>query len=606
MGIKNRFASETFVSENIAMSKTELEERMSVLLKDFETIKNSIGIDSDVEPTNNDVPRIFINGNIPADSTEVLAEMYYYSRTDKFHAYIKIKCQGNSSLAYPKKNFTIKMYEDEERTIKLKKNIKGWGDYHKFVLKANWIDYSHARNVVSARIWSELIQSRSNYDELPQEFHETPNCGAIDGFPIYVYCNELYWGRYTWNLAKDEFLVNMDKNNTNHALLASENYISGCFRGLANIDETDWTDEIHDTVPENIKTSFNNAIRFVMESSNDDFVANIENYFDSQSLIDYYIFSYVICHLDGLGKNQLMYTYDGTRWTAGAYDMDSTFGLYWDGRSFVSHQYKMQSEYETGVNGTSNLLYERLENLFKEEIKERYNELRYSVLTGANLIQHFEKFLDLVPPYKCQEDYATSTAGGQFQQIPSTSTNNIGQIRQYIVKRLEYVDSIINSNVASSGWTTLRENFSPAGQSWMDTVPLNFNNGDYIEISVNLLTCINANENIISIGDSIQSWNQKEAGYHIYYTPSSSYNGTLQVNALITSNNNRKETTISSSPTIIKVASDGVYVNETRVQTNVRVNNLSNVQIGSMEGSTRSNAVYNYIKVFKNISTYND
>ena len=117
-----------------------------------------------------------------------------------------------------------------------------------------------------------------------------------------------------------------------------------------------------------------------MNSSDEDFVNNIGNYFDLNSLIDYYLLAYAICHLDGLGKNQLLLTYDGIHWMASAYDMDSTFGLYWNGASFVSHKYRMQADYEPSVaHNTTNLLYERLEQLFKEQIKERYSFLRTGV-----------------------------------------------------------------------------------------------------------------------------------------------------------------------------------------------------------------------------------
>lgn len=552
-----------------------------------------------VEPTDNDVPKVYITGTLPENKEEIFAEMLYVSKTETFNAYIKIKCQGTSSLAYNKKNFTIRMFEDEGRTIELKKSMRGWKPNNKFVLKANWIDYSHARNIVSARLWSQMVKTRPDYESLPQEFKDSPNHGAVDGFPIIVYCNGLYWGRYTWNIGKDGYLTNMDSSLDTHCLLCSEDYASSCFRATAVIDETDWTDELHKTAPESIVTSLNRAINFVMDSSNEQFVANIENHFNLPSLIDYYIFCYAICHLDGLGKNQLLLTYDGTHWMAGAYDLDSTFGLYWDGNSFVSHQYKMQDEYETAVNGTTNLLYERLGTLFNAQIKERYNELRNTILSEVHMIQEFEKFIDIIPPYKCAEDYASTTANGRFQTIPSTSTNNIGQIRQYIVKRLAYTDSMINSTIIS-GWNVLRENYSPVGASWIDTATVDLNSGDYIEISVNLGSCVNANENIISVGDSISSWTQNTAGYHIYYSRSSSYAGVLQINALIGGTNNRKEVNISSHPTVIRIDSNGVHVNGTRAQTNIRVNEITNLQIGSAEGATRSNATYNYIKVFKN------
>ena len=581
MGVIKRFATEDYVKNKI---QTEL-------------AKIDIFV---IEPKDDDVPKIYINGTIPTDKTEVDAEMIYKSKTETFHAYIKIKCQGNSSMAYPKKNFTIKLFEDEERTVKLKKNMKGWGETNKFVLKANWIDYSHARNIVSARIWSKMVEAREDYDSLPEELRTSPNNGAVDGFPVIVYCNNLYYGRYTWNIPKDKFLTNMNDDLETHCILASENYVSGCFRALAAVDETDWTDEIHDSPPQSIITSINNAISFVMNSSDEDFVNNIGNYFDLNSLIDYYLLAYAICHLDGLGKNQLLLTYDGIHWMASAYDMDSTFGLYWNGESFVSHKYRMQADYEPSVaHNTTNLLYERLEQLFKERIKERYSLLRTGVLNEINLIQMFEEFTDLIPPYKCEEDYRSTTANGLFRDIPSTASNHIGQIRDYIAKRLEYVDSVLISNT-SSGFTFLRENYMPMGSAWMDTADLDLNNGDYIEISVNLSSCYGTNENIISIGDNIAGWEQNVAGYHIYFTKGSNNSGTMEIWSFIGSNNNRRTVTVSTSTaTIIKLDSNGVSVNGNIQQTGGQTR-LSSFQIGSMEGTGRSHAIYNYIKVYKN------
>ena len=42
--------------------------------------------------------------------------------------FINIKCQGTSSMAYPKKNFSIRTYEDEELSKKFKLNFKAWVD----------------------------------------------------------------------------------------------------------------------------------------------------------------------------------------------------------------------------------------------------------------------------------------------------------------------------------------------------------------------------------------------------------------------------------------------------------------------------------------------
>jgi hypothetical protein len=69
-----------------------------------------------IEPNSSDIPKVFINGTIPTTKDTVLAELTYISKTLTFHSYIEIKCQGTSSMKYPKKNFTIKLFEDEARS----------------------------------------------------------------------------------------------------------------------------------------------------------------------------------------------------------------------------------------------------------------------------------------------------------------------------------------------------------------------------------------------------------------------------------------------------------------------------------------------------------
>lgn len=398
-----------------------------------------------VEPADDDIPKVFLSdGVLPVNKTETTMRFHYISKTETVSGYVEIKCQGNSSMNYPKKNFTIKVFEDRELSAKQKVNFKGWGKQNKFVMKANWIDLTHARNVVSARLWADMVKSRANYLELPELMRTSPNQGAVDGFPIKLYSNGVYQGRYTMNIPKDKWTFNMDDELTTHCVLCGENYVSGCFRAAANIDGFDWTDELHDTVPASIKTRWNEVISFVMNSTNAEFVANLNNYIDVESVIDYYIFALVSCGLDSMGKNQIYLTYDGVKWFASMYDMDSTWGLYHNGSKFVSAEYAMQDEYESMVGGRpGNLLYLRLEELFIDDIRARYNALRNSVLSATNIINHFERFIDIAPPYLVEEDYASTTANGDFTSIPSKTTNNIQQIRQFVVDRLAYSDDYI-------------------------------------------------------------------------------------------------------------------------------------------------------------------
>ena len=388
-----------------------------------------------VEPLDDDIPKVFFNGDKPTNKTSVYATIEYVSKTKHFKGYVDIKCQGTSSMSYPKKNYTIKIFTDETMETKLKQDFKGWGKQNKFCLKANYIDHSHARNICSAKLWNEIVGSRSNYEALPELLRTSPRNGAIDGFPIKVYYNNTYEGLYTWNIPKDKWMFNMDDKLDNHCVLCGEEYVSGCFRAA---NASLWSDEIHDVMPQSIITSFNNFITFVMNSSDEEFRANLENYVYVDSLIDYYIFQYVICGLDSMGKNQLFATYDGAKWIATSYDMDSTFGLYWNGQRFVSAQYRMQEDYESMTNGRAgNLLYFRLEQIFPNEIRARYDELRNSVLSYTNVVNTFERFMDIPGKDLYAEDGTIHTG------IPSQTTNNIQQIRNYYRGRLTYVDGKI-------------------------------------------------------------------------------------------------------------------------------------------------------------------
>ena len=395
------------------------------------------------EPSNDDIPTIFFSGGfLPTTKDYVKLKMKYVSKTLEFECFVNIKCQGTSSMAYPKKNFSIRTYEDEALENKLKLDFKGWGEQYKFVLKANYIDISHARNVVSAKLWGKCVASRSNFDELPQELRESPNLGAIDGFFVKVYHEGVYQGRYTFNIPKDPWMTNMDESKEEHCLLCSENYDSGCFRSPAIIDETDWTDEIHDVVPQSILTRWNEVIDFVRFSSDEDFKNNLKDYFDVESLIDYYCFQYLICGLDSMGKNQVYITYDGVKWFATAYDMDSTWGSYWDGTREVSTAYRMQEDYESMIDGREgNLLYFRLEELFKQEIYDRYQVLRNGPMSLSSVMEEFDKFLSICSQEMIDEDFDC------YPGIPGRDFNNFKQIRRFAVERYNYTDDCIEEMI---------------------------------------------------------------------------------------------------------------------------------------------------------------
>ena len=181
-----------------------------------------------------------------------------------------------------------------------------------------------------------------------------------------------------------------------------------------------------------------------MNSTDEEFKENIDSYIDLQSLIDYHVFGIYCCGLDSYGKNQIYLTYDGVKWYASLYDLDSTWGLYWNGETVVSYDYARE-KFEDRVNGRQgNLLFERIETNFHKELLSRWEQLKKSALSMSNIINRFERFTDHVSSDLIKEDYASTTAGGGYSGIPSISKNNIQQIRNFAAARRTWTDDYFN------------------------------------------------------------------------------------------------------------------------------------------------------------------
>lgn len=397
-----------------------------------------------LEPQENDIPIVTIDGVLPTSKNqgEYNVIVNYNSLTTSFKDYGTLKVQGDSSTQYPKKNFTVKLFADSERTQKDKRQFRNWDKKrNKFVLKANWIDHSHARNIVNARLWTQVMKSRSDYASLPSAL--TSGNLAIDGFPVKVFNNGVYMGLYTWNLPKDS-LYGLDDEIDSNAIVQSETgATANANHWRSSTMDGYWSDELHDSMPTIITDGFNALLNFVYTSSDTDFVNNFSTYFDKQSIIDQYIFLYAGCIVDNIVKNQTFYTYNGTIWYGGMYDMDGTWGLpAWNVSGWESAETAFQSGYAS-VSVATNLLYERVGNLFSSDIVSRYEELRASVLSEDNINAEFERFIATIPPHVYEEDYASTTGNGNFTEIPLATTNNVQQIRQFVVDRLAYVDTQI-------------------------------------------------------------------------------------------------------------------------------------------------------------------
>ena len=433
------YATEEYVNTKVA----ENTDKITVLSDKVDELKQNGGSSIAIKDifANNELPRVYMTSDrlgllAAKDDPEAICECEIKINNQTIRCYATGKVQGTSSSRYPGKNFTFKFYSDAECVSKQKIDV-GWGEQYKYCFKKNWVDTTHTRNLAGARIAYDMVESRPNSD-FKTHLQKAPRNGAVDGFPCKLYINGEFWGLYTWNIPKDSWQFGMDSNNPNHVVLCAEkntdgnaDVVNSCqFKTLwMNGDGGDWSVEAG-KYSNSVRDSLNRCIQFVMSSSDTEFYNNINDYFDLDSLLDYYCFSYLCVHLDGLAKNMLLATYDGRIWGASLYDMDSIFGANWDGASFVSTTYQCPSEYQEQFS----LLWQRVERCFGKELYARYMELRKGALSLGNIVTHVEEIYDLIPD-RVLVDEKTKWTG-----LPSQNTNTITRFRNYMRDRAIYVD----------------------------------------------------------------------------------------------------------------------------------------------------------------------
>lgn len=406
-------------------------------------MQNADSNNESIEPSNDDLPTIYITGYEPTKKSNVKAELKYISKTDEFTAHINYKLQGSSTLLNPKKNFTIRMFKNKDRTVALYKNFKNWGFNNKFVLKADYDDILHARNVVCGKLWGKMVKTRDNYSTIPTELKNSPNHGVVDGFPVKLYLNGEYRGLYCFNIAKDAWMFGMDKSNPNHVVLQGEANDTGFYGESDEIslennpcnfndqwngkDGQYWSYEVGDNALE----SWNNLYNNIYVTPNAD---ELKKYLDIPSAIDYYIFQYVIYGVDGLTRNMMLLTYDKIKWYISPYDMDNTFGLLngyvlYDGvRDELGQGYYLNQH---------SFLWSNTMAEFTEEIKQRYTELRKSVLSFSSIVNEFERFIEIYGEDTYIQDLI------RYPDIPNVHYNNMNYLKMFIKERLEVVDNYI-------------------------------------------------------------------------------------------------------------------------------------------------------------------
>ena len=412
------------------------------------------------------IPKVYVYGDLgkPNSKDENIKCTYkYINGTTVKEGTCKMKWQGSSSISYPKKNYTVKFYTDDTyETEDSFEVVSGWGEHNKYVFKADWIDFSHSRNLTCAKSWTEIVKTRkdlSTEGTIGNRLSKSPRYGAVDGFPIFLIINGDWHGVYNWNIPKEDWTFGM---NTEDSVDKKEVVISasGKGNGLSNFTtdldlslgtnagfEVEYATDEDDTT--NIQNSFNKMMNVVRNSDGTDIDTTVAKYLDIQSAIDYYVFAVLISHYDGIIKNALFCSYDyqldeneelstNGKWFLSAYDMDGVLGLTYHGRETdAGDAYRNFTSYDFDqvASNYSHKLFKLLWTHKKEQILARYQELIKDKMSVSVVADRFRTHISKIP------QSAHIVDGELWQTIPNTMNNNTEQVNDWYKNRVEYLNN---------------------------------------------------------------------------------------------------------------------------------------------------------------------
>ena len=382
------------------------------------------------------MPVVNLTGDISGATKErkVTVQLSFDGPDRSFTTYTTLKWQGDSSLRYPKKNYSLTFVTESGGKNKLEVRPE-WGKQSKYCLKANWVDYSAARNLVSAKLWGEVIHSECRDDEVDALL----NGGGVDGFPVLLYDNGDFLGLYTFNTPKDKWIYNMGDGDREGLMMA--NGYRNCVCMYSPIQDVNdpaadqWEVEYctGDEDPEIgvawFAEALNRLINTFVNYDGQELKDRLGEYMDVERTIDYLVYITVLRAEDNRAKNIMWATYDGTKFIPLAYDLEGSWGINWNGSMVTSSP----EQYPTPTD--TNFLDKMVRN-YGDELRARYVELRKSVLSYHNIERLFNEFAAQIPSlvYQAEKDRWATQPG-------VSNGNTVSQALSFARKHLTWLDN---------------------------------------------------------------------------------------------------------------------------------------------------------------------
>lgn len=232
----------------------------------------------------------------------------------------RVYWQGTSSLEYPVKNYTIELMSGGNAWEYAPKD--DWMPEKRYTLKACFMDSSAANNVGSSKLVYDYFRKMNMF--YPQEIKNPKTRSTVDGFPVKLFINGKSMGLYMFNI--DRYAEN------NYGFVGEQSIVSyeigvNSVSGAGAFADDSWASirsefeyRYHYAGDESVvcesitvdgkpttvlragyHSELQNLVSWVKNSTIEEFRSELDEHFDLNFLIDYYLWVITLGLVDNLG-----------------------------------------------------------------------------------------------------------------------------------------------------------------------------------------------------------------------------------------------------------------------------------------------------------------
>ena len=357
-------------------------------------------------------------------------------KTDTLTANIKWRGATTNKPGKHKRNYTVKLPNDT--------TLLGLRNDNKWILDAGQPDVFRLRNRVAMDLWNDLARKPYYADRKPKARN------GVSGKVVELFLNGEYRGIYNFSEDLDRKQMKLEK--------VKDGVIHGCLYkvkdyGYGNMNSKTEPYDNNAEIWENIEVKYPelndndttdwstlaNAINFVVESSDRNFVSQAADYFDLPIVTDISIFISIVNGLDNRGKNIIWAVYDkeeDKKLTPAPWDLDCTVGQEWLSEDIRGPE--ILFDWQIGL--TNRLIRYNVKH-FNDSLNHRYKELRKDLLTTDSLIARYRHYYNLVKRSgAASREEARWSGDSDVRGMEINFDKEIDYITSWLTTHMEWLD----------------------------------------------------------------------------------------------------------------------------------------------------------------------